>query len=74
MDDKSGEAMVNDARQSGRDDPAIGERAEDFGAGGQRTIDPDAAQERDVARDPKLEAAGVDPAAGSRGGEKADTP
>lgn len=50
----------NDARQGSADHPAFGERAEDFGAGGQTEINAEpGAPQRDPDRDPKLKEAGA---------------
>jgi hypothetical protein len=59
MEDRS-RRMSNDARQGSADRPAFGERAEDFGAGGQTVINSEPrAPQRDPDRDPKLDETGT---------------
>lgn len=57
MADNENNRRENDARQSGEGDPAYGQDARDFGAGGQKTSGPTQGHEkdRDVTRYPTLE-------------------
>lgn len=58
--EKRSENMRNDARQDGAGQPAFGQQAEDFGAGGQTTVNAEPRDpQRDVDRDPKVEQAGA---------------
>lgn len=56
MSDNTGNRRENDARQSGENDPAYGQDARDFGAGGQTTSQPMQGHDenRDADRDPTL--------------------
>lgn len=59
MADNTNKQRENDARQSGEGDPAYGQDARDFGAGGQTTSGPikGRAKDRDPTRDPTLDPA-----------------